>query len=194
MLHSAGYGVLAYDARGHGRSAGHENALGWYGDRDLAGAVAYLRRTGADPERIAALGLSMGGEEALRAAAAAGAGLAAVVADGAGAGTLGDTKLEQDGDALLTAVTWIGMRTVELFSGDSEPTPLADIVRRIDVPVLLIASNRRFERHIDSVFAERIGPQATLWYLADAGHTRAFARHPERYRDRVLGFLANALR
>jgi pimeloyl-ACP methyl ester carboxylesterase len=80
-----------------------------------------------------------------------------------------------------------------VFSGDSEPTPLADIVRRIDVPVLLIASNRRFERHIDSVFAARIGPSASLWYVPDAGHTRALERHPELYRERVLGFLARAL-
>ena len=33
MLHDAGYGVLAYDARGHGRSSGQTNALGWKGGR-----------------------------------------------------------------------------------------------------------------------------------------------------------------
>ena len=31
MLSAAGYGVLAYDARGHGASAGQTNALGWKG-------------------------------------------------------------------------------------------------------------------------------------------------------------------
>ena len=39
---SAGYGILAYDARGHGQSAGQTNALGWAGANDLAGAVAFL--------------------------------------------------------------------------------------------------------------------------------------------------------
>jgi uncharacterized protein len=83
MLVRAGYGVLAFDARGHGESTGQANALGWRGDDDIAGAVRYLRdRAGVDPGRIAALGLSMGAEEALR-AAADGIGLAAVVADGA---------------------------------------------------------------------------------------------------------------
>jgi len=76
MLARNGYGILAFDARGHGESAGQANAFGWRGDDDIAGAVRYLRdRAGVDPGRIAALGLSMGAEEALR-AAADGAGLA----------------------------------------------------------------------------------------------------------------------
>jgi pimeloyl-ACP methyl ester carboxylesterase len=88
MLIGAGYGVLAFDARGHGQSAGQTNALGWTGARDIAGAVRFLdRQSGVDPRRIAALGLSMGAEEALR-AAATGAPLSAVIADGASASTL----------------------------------------------------------------------------------------------------------
>lgn len=71
MLPAAGYAVLAYDARGHGASAGQTNALGWRGGEDIAGAVAFLRRQpGVNAHAIAALGLSMGAEEALRAAAA----------------------------------------------------------------------------------------------------------------------------
>jgi pimeloyl-ACP methyl ester carboxylesterase len=192
FLHAAGYGVLAYDARGHGASDGNENALGWLGDRDLAGAVAYTRSRGA--RSIGALGLSMGGEEALR-AAAVGVGLTAVVADGAGAGTLGDAKLEEGtSSALFTAVTWIGMRTVALFSGDAEPQALEGILHRIDMPVLLIASNRANERRIDGEFARRIGPRARLWYLADTGHTQGLRRHPAEYESRVLAFFDQAVR
>ena len=89
MLHNAGYGVLAYDARGHGRSSSR-NAFGWKGADDLAGAVAFVRaQPGVNPRRIAALGLSMGPEESLR-AAADGVPLAAVIADGAVASALGD--------------------------------------------------------------------------------------------------------
>src|SRR5581483_9679522 len=61
LLHRAGFAVLAFDARGHGESGGATNALGWRGDRDVAGAVRFLRgRRGIDPARIGALGLSMG--------------------------------------------------------------------------------------------------------------------------------------
>ncbi|MGZ4582501.1 MAG: alpha/beta hydrolase, partial [Nocardioidaceae bacterium] len=43
VLARHGYGVLLYDARGHGRSGGRAMDLGWYGDQDLAGAVSFLQ-------------------------------------------------------------------------------------------------------------------------------------------------------
>ena len=56
---------------------------GWYGDRDLIAAVAFLQhQRDVDPRRIGALGLSMGGEEAIGAATADPA-IRAVVAEGA---------------------------------------------------------------------------------------------------------------
>ena len=85
------------------------------------------------------------------------------------------------------------MRVTELLSGDDEPTPLAAIVHRIRVPVLLIASRSPGERTIDDDFRRRIGTRAALWYVPDAPHTRALERHPDRYRASVLAFLASAL-
>ena len=46
MLAKEGYGVLLYDARSRGKSAGHENAFGWQWDHDVRGAVSYLTRRG----------------------------------------------------------------------------------------------------------------------------------------------------
>jgi predicted alpha/beta-fold hydrolase len=60
MLAKEGYGVLLYDARGRGESAGHENAFGWQWDRDVHGAVSYLTRRGI--HRIGLLGISTGAE------------------------------------------------------------------------------------------------------------------------------------
>ena len=118
MLDSAGYAVLAYDARGHRASGGQTNALGWRGADDIAGAVAFLaRQPGVDAHKIAALGLSMGAEDALR-AAANGIQLRAVIADGAGASTLGDSELVAHGlEPVFVSVTWLTMRAIELESG-----------------------------------------------------------------------------
>jgi alpha-beta hydrolase superfamily lysophospholipase len=195
MLAGAGYGVLAFDARGHGQSRGETNALGWRGSDDIAGAFAFLaREPGVDAHRISLLGLSMGAEEGLR-AAADGVPLAAVIADGAGASTLGDQRLLASGptEPVFVASTWLGMRVTELLSGDDEPAPLAAIARRIRVPVLLIASSSAGERTLDYDFRRSIGARATLWYVPDARHTRALERHPDRYRARVLAFLASAV-
>jgi dienelactone hydrolase len=158
----------------------------------VAGAFDFVRRQpGVNPARIATLGLSMGGEEALR-AAGDGTPLAAVVADGAGASTTGDQRLTDSG-LVPQSVSWLTTRAVEIFSGDSEPQPLASIVRRIRVPVLLIASNAKNERTTDETFRSRIGSRATLWYVPDAAHTEAIARHPALYRERVTSFLDSAL-
>jgi hypothetical protein len=178
--------------RRHGESSGRANALGWKGWDDVAGALAFLRRQPeVEPRQIAALGLSMGAEEALR-ASAGGIALRAIVADGAGASTAGDARLTTGG-VLPASVTWTTMRAGELLSGDDEPPPLHERVTNIHVPALLIASNADGELAIDRAYAERIGPHAELWHVADAGHTRALATHPARYELRVTGFLRRAL-
>ena len=194
MLNAAGYAVLAFDARGHGQSQGETNALGWKGARDIAGAVAFLQRQpDVDPRRIAALGLSMGAEEALR-AAASGIPLSAVVAEGAGASTLADAQLVSHGlNAVFTSETWLTMRGTELVSGEAEPAGLSRIVSRIRIPVLLIASNASGERAIDQVYRERIGRNASLWYLPDVGHTAGLSTHSAEYAARIEAFLTDAL-
>ena len=195
FLSRAGYGVLAFDARGHGESAGHTNALGWRADEDVAGAVAFLRRqAGVEPNRIGMLGLSMGAEVALR-AAANGTPLRAVAADGAGAATTGDNRLVSHGtfSSLYYAVSWLTMHQAELMSTYSEPTPLKSIVGRIEAPTLLIATNWNDEITINRRFRALIGPNARLWYVPDSGHTRAFREHRTRYTARVESFFAATL-
>ena len=82
-LARAGFGILAFDARGHGESDGTAMDWGWYGDRDTAAAVSFLEhRPDVERGRIGAVGLSMGGEEALT-TAASDPRIRAVVAEGA---------------------------------------------------------------------------------------------------------------
>ena len=90
VLADHGFGVLLYDARGHGRSQGRAMDFGWYGDLDVAAAVDFVAgRSGVQPGKIAAVGLSMGGEEALG-AAACDPRIRAVVAEGATTRVAGD--------------------------------------------------------------------------------------------------------
>ena len=195
MLVRAGFAVLSFDARGHGESDGATNALGWRGASDVAGAVALLgRQPHVDHTRIAAFGLSMGAEEALR-AAASGVRLAAVVADGAGASTLGDQRLASHGLSapIALSASWLTMREVELLTADDEPSPLEDIVGGIHVPVLLISSNAPGELAIDRVLRDRIGERARLWSLTNTGHTRGLATHPAAYTSRTTRFLSGTL-
>ena len=70
MLARHGYGVLLFDRRGEGASEGDPNVFGWGGERDLHAAAAYLRsRADVDGSRIGGIGLSVGGEMLIHAAA-----------------------------------------------------------------------------------------------------------------------------
>jgi hypothetical protein len=90
MLARHGYGVLLFDRRGEARSEGEPNAWGWSGERDIKAAVAFLRqRRDVDPARIRGIGLSVGGEMMIEAAAETPA-LAAIVSEGAGARAFSD--------------------------------------------------------------------------------------------------------
>ena len=84
MLAKHGYGVLLVDPRGYGDSQGDPNAYGWGSTQDIDAAVAWLRRRpDVQRRRVGGLGLSMGGEQMLE-AAASNRGLKAVVSEGAG--------------------------------------------------------------------------------------------------------------
>ena len=85
MLARNGYGVLLFDRRGEGESDGDPNIFGWKGERDVHAAVEFLQqRPDVDPERIGGIGLSVGGEMMIEAAAAESNGLKAVVSEGPG--------------------------------------------------------------------------------------------------------------
>jgi dienelactone hydrolase len=70
MLARHGYGVLMLDMRGQGESEGDPNAFGWGSDKDLDAAIALVEsRPDVEGGRIGGLGLSVGGELMIEAAA-----------------------------------------------------------------------------------------------------------------------------
>ena len=90
LLARHGYGVLLFDRRGEGESEGDPNLFGWQGDRDIHAAVAYLQgRPDVDPDRIGGIGLSVGGEMMIEAAAESSA-LKAIVSEGASSRSVRD--------------------------------------------------------------------------------------------------------
>jgi hypothetical protein len=49
------------------------------------------------------------------------------------------------------------------------------------------------ERVLAEAYRDRIGVNATLWYVDDVGHTQALHRHPQEYATRVIAFLTAAM-
>jgi dienelactone hydrolase len=192
MLARRGYGVLLYDARGRGDSEGSENNYGWDWAKDVAGAVRFVEaRSDVDPGRIGALGLSTGADVLLE-VAGEGSSLAAVVADGAAAGSFEDWARLR-GTEIGTVPGWVMFSTIRVLSGDPPGPPLEDLVARIETPTLLISAGEA-EEHEFNVLYERAGSDAVMhWNLPGAQHTHALREQPQEYEQRVLSFLDRAL-
>jgi dienelactone hydrolase len=199
VLAQAGYGVLITDARGHGGSGGRGMDLGWYGDADLAAAVDLLAsRPDVDPGRIAVLGLSMGGEEAIGAAAADDR-IRAVVAEGATGRTAADKAWlsEEYGMAgvVQEQVDRITYGLIDLLSPASPPVALVDAVAdSAPARFLLIAGGEVADEVLVAERLRAAAPDRTeVWIVPGAGHVAGLPTQPSAWPERVLGFLATAL-
>lgn len=198
VLARHGYGVLMMDARGHGRSGGRAMDFGWHGDADVAAGVTYLLdRDEVVDGAVAVLGLSMGGEEALG-AAAADERIAAVVGEGVGQRQAEDTRWLADEFGLRGAVQFQVERVMygltDLLTDAGPPTALAEAVERTAPrPVLLIAGGRTTDEPEIARRLEARSESVERWVVADAGHIRALATAPDEWEQRVIGFLDRAL-
>jgi hypothetical protein len=187
MLAEHGYGVLVYDARGRGESEGMDNNYGWDWPKDVAGALAFLKaRDDVDPSRIGALGLSTGADVLLEVAGTRDD-LAAVVADGAAAGSFADWQRLR-GPEVGTVPGWMMFTTLRVVSGDAPGPPLEDMVKRVTSPTLLISAGSDIEREFNVHYEAVAGGRVQHWNLPDAVHTHALHSHRDEYERRVAGF------
>jgi dienelactone hydrolase len=199
VLGRAGYGILLFDARGHGRSGGRAMDFGWYGDADIAAAVTFLQaQPDVDDERIAAVGMSMGGEEAIG-AAAGDPRIKAVVAEGATNRAAGDKAWLSDEyglrGALQEGVERLVYGAADLLTSASPPVTLHDAVAAsAPRPVLLIAGGAMPDEAMAGRYIRSASPDTVeLWEVAGAGHTGARRAEPDGWEQRVTTFLDGAL-
>lgn len=211
----AGFHVLVFDLRGHGRSGGRLLGLGWDERRDVRGAVNLLLGRGFKPGRIGIHGGSYGAATALLSTAAIPE-VGAVVADSAFA-DMRDVmdaeiqrktgvppwfaKLLRPGIAFLAGL---------LYSLDLDAIPperaVPDIAPR---PILFIHGEKDRTipvEHVRRLEAASRNPADDLWILDGLGHTEGVRRHGkecvhgepspmrEAYLKKVTAFFDGSLR
>jgi pimeloyl-ACP methyl ester carboxylesterase len=194
LLARHGYGVLAIDLPGHGESGGHANLLGANAQPAVTAAVDWLsRRSDVDPRRIGGLGLSLGAEVLLE-AAARDVRIHTVVADGAERAS--DDRVLGVGTGLERAVGAAARTATRAITGMREAPPLTGLVPRIAPrrALLVAAGGRPDEIPVNRAYQTAAGSTAELWTLPDTPHTQGLARHPAVYETRVIAFLDGALR
>jgi uncharacterized protein len=194
MLARHGYGVLLYDRRGEAESEGDPNGFGWAGTRDVDAAIAFLRgRPEVDQSRIGGLGLSVGGEVLLQAAAETDH-LKAVVSEGAGFRSVREA-VDLPGSARFIAVPILALSTAStaIFTNDLPPRGLEELSSEIHVPVFFIyASSGQGGENLNPIYYEAANQPKEIWSV-DSGHTGAIDAEPQEYERRVVAFLDSAL-
>jgi uncharacterized protein len=199
ILHDT-YNLLIVDFRNHGQSGEALTTQGVREAKDLRAVIDWLE-TNKAPDRIAVLGVSMGGASALN-EAAADERVDAVIVESTHA-TLANAiraRLDRSGYPLSMPGSWavlLGglMRTGEDFSSAD---PVQAIARLDGRPVLVI--NGAQDGSIGATDADDLHAAATeagstseLRVCERAGHAESAEECPHGYREWVLGFLERAL-
>jgi len=199
MISRGGYGVLLTDARGHGQSGGRAMDFGWYGDADTLAAVTFLtEQPDVDVDRIGVVGMSMGGEEAIG-AAAADRRIRAVVAEGATGRTTADTDWLSDvygtRGLVQEGIEWLRFALADGLTSAHKPIGLADAITSTpSTEFFLIAGGAvADERYALAHIAATRPPNLTTWIVPGAGHVQGLDREPDEWGNRVLSFLEVAL-
>ena len=162
--------------------------FGWFGDLDAAAAVSFLQdQPDVDDTRIAAVGMSMGGEEALGAAASDDR-IRAVVAEGATNRMSADRAWLSDEygwrGVIQEGVEWLLYRTADVLTSAEPPLSLRDAVSAIAPrPVLLIAAGNVAEEGHASEYIQGAAPK----HRRPLGRTRYGAHRGARHSSRRVG-------
>jgi alpha-beta hydrolase superfamily lysophospholipase len=173
-LRAAGFDVVSYDSRGHGRSEG-QCALGDLESYDIAAAVARAKRTGLD---VVLVGASMGAVAALRYAASGDNELAGVVSISAPA-TWRTPRSAAGALVIALARTRLGRQIakhhlhVRIAPTWNAPAFPAELVRCIAVPVAIVHGDQ--DRYIPITDAHAIyqacnSPYRRLELVPGMGH------------------------
>ena len=197
-LVARGYNALLFDLRGHGESGGVRYTLGTVEQRDVLGAVAYLKRRGFAPERMGLWAHSMGAATVLLTSAVSPA-VRTIVADSSFA------RLEDLLDRELPRASGLpGLFNPPilffaraLFGADARIVNPVEMVTGLPPDSLFIIHGEA-DGLIPVDHARRIAAAAgpavhDLWIVPGARHDRVSAVVPERYEERVLAFFDEKL-
>lgn len=195
-LHEAGFNVLLFDFRAHGRSEGNRMTFGYEERRDVLGVVEFLHPRGI--QHIGLLGFSYGGIVSMLFAAEY-SGVEAVISDGGPARmrtAIAARGIEMGLPLWLTKLlAWliISMTSLRLGVNLFQFEPIRWVGKISPRPILFIHGDHdQYLPDFDDLYAAAKPPKE-LWRLPDAGHTTASQLYPQEHSRRVIEFFSRYL-
>jgi fermentation-respiration switch protein FrsA (DUF1100 family) len=189
-LAERGFGLLLFDQRAHGESDGTQTS---FTGIDVLAALNYLRgRSDVDPDRIGAIGLSLGAINIVH-AAAQGSDFKAVVLDGLGQSGSADLPPSLPSD-LIPAIQRSAIFLV-LRSRGVVDQPVIDSLSRMSPRPMLFISGAAQDLERESVrryFAVASEPKE-IWEIPEGSHAYTWAARPQEYIARTVDFFEQSL-
>jgi uncharacterized protein len=178
-LHEAGYNVMLFDFRGHGKSDKAPTTIGRKEVLDIEAALDWLEAEGV-AEKVGGIGMSMGAA-ALVNTAAQDARLDALVLDSLFA-NWSDTDFAKD------------YRLPPDWLVPDVPNP-EELMPKVHVPIFIIHGTADILTKVDHAYRlyNAANEPKQLW-INDAGHAWSSWTYPNIYREKVLEFFGTALR
>jgi pimeloyl-ACP methyl ester carboxylesterase len=189
-----GFSVLFFDQRGRGESEGHGIVLMNF-EKDIGGAVDFVRNKKGTNEQIGLIGLSAGA--AATVIFSSNEEVDAVVADSC------FTSITKVFTQKASAMSKLPRPVVKLFGlgiwmmasimyGYRRTDP-ADKVANVKCPILFIQGDKDDWVSID--VTERLyrisnNPLDEIWFVRNAGHTKTYGIDPEGYIERIASFFS----
>lgn len=191
---SRGFNVFAFDLRGRGESSGMRDRLGSAEQRDVAVAIAYVRRR-TEELPLVLHGFGLGGSLVI-ATVAAGAPADAVIADSPFASAREQLRFRWSNMPRLVfnSACWIARR---LYGADVDSLSPQDSIDSIGkTPVLMIHGDADEEVPVENslnIAAATLNEAIDLWVVPDARHCRAYVDNRDAYLARCLAFIDEAV-
>ncbi len=197
MLHNAGFNILMFNWRAHGKSGGHAVTFGWNEANDLLGALDYLENQ-RQINRVGVLGFSMGAITAMRATNQS-ENIACIVADGA-IGQLDNTLVEWLAEKhiprwLARPFVWLLLLLGSLQTG--APLYRVNGIRWTqglqNCPVLFIHGENDNLVPMSDINNMVANTESELWIAPGCKHREAHVLHPDEYQRRVISWFSQYL-
>ncbi len=196
-FHEAGFNVLLFDFRAHGRSEGKCTTFGYLERQDVLGAVAFLKQR--KMRRVGLLGFSFGGMASMLAAPIC-PDIDAVISDGgparlhsAFAGRARELHLPVWLSYFLARLTVI---VTSLRFGENlfRYEPVRWVGKIAPRPILFIHGEQdQYLPDFDDLY-NAAGEPREAWRVSDVGHCKVSETFPEEFYPRVVAFFSQHLR
>jgi fermentation-respiration switch protein FrsA (DUF1100 family) len=191
VFHDAGFNVLMFDFRAHGRSEGKVCTFGYLERGDVLGAIDFAKLQGA--RWIALVGFSMGGMAAILTAPVT-KDVNAVISDGApvriSTGIRVWGRQHHFPNWLSAALARLALIMASLRIGANlyEYEPVRWVHHIAPTPLMLIHGEAdEFCPDFNDLEARAVG--AEIWREPGIGHVQIFHQKPKKYTKRIITFL-----